>query len=265
MINSFRNNLRLLKEKNPLILNITNVVVTNITANALLAIGASPVMAYEKDEIKDMTAISNALVINIGTLTREFMETSFTAIETANRLSIPVIFDPVGVGATAYRNEAAKEILNNFKINAIRGNASEIANLSGYSAKTKGVDSAEDNILQIKELSCLLSQKHNCIVCASGKEDIITDSKTTYGVKNGNIMLTKITGSGCISTSVMGAFMAVGNNFLTACTAAATMVGISGEIASKNAKGLGHFQIEFFDNLSLFNENSFESAKVNLL
>ncbi len=264
MIKVLEDNLQSLKKENPLILNITNVVVTNITANALLAVGASPVMAYEKQEIEEMTSISKALVINIGTLTKELVQTMFTAVKKANDLSIPVIFDPVGVGATAYRNQTANDIINNFRIDAIRGNASEIANLAGSSIKTKGVD-ADSEVDDIIDLSCNLAQKHQCVVCASGACDIITDSKTTYGVKNGDILLTKITGSGCISTSVMGAFMSVDSNFLTACLTGAVMVGTAGEIAGRKSKGLGQFQTEFFDNLSLFGKEHLKLAKIEIL
>jgi len=171
-----KENIRKLREKNPLILNITNVVVTNITANALLAIGSSPVMSYEKEEIADMVSISDCLVINIGTLTKDIVETMFIAIEKANNLNIPVIFDPVGAGATRYRNEISKEILNNFKIDAIRGNVSEIANLAGLKIKTQGVDSRA-SVKNIVDLTKVLSEKHNCIVCVSGAVDTITDSK----------------------------------------------------------------------------------------
>lgn len=264
MIKILENNIESLKRKNTLVLNITNVVVTNITANALLAIGASPVMAYEEKEIEEMTSISKALVINIGTLTEELVKTMFTAVKKANELSIPVIFDPVGVGATAYRNEVAHNIINNFRIDAIRGNASEIANLAGSSIKTKGVD-ADSKVDNIIDLSCNLAQKHECVVCASGACDIITDAKTTYGVKNGDIMLTKITGSGCISTSVMGAFMSVDSNFLTACLTGAVIIGTSGEIASRKSKGLGQFQTEFFDNLSLFGKEHLKLVKIDIL
>lgn len=264
MIETLKANLETLKRENPLVLNITNMVVTNITANALLAIGASPVMAFEKDEIKDMTAISKSLVINIGTLTKEHVKAMYAAIEKANELSIPVILDPVGVGATPYRNKIAYEITNNFKLDAIRGNASEIANLAGSSIQTKGVDSS-GNIDNIQELSKELANRLNCVVATSGKTDIITDSKTTYGVQNGDVMLTKITGSGCISTSIMGAFLASNRNHLNACLTAAVLVGISGEMAANKAKGLGSFQIEFFDNLSLFESEYFNKAKIEIL
>ena len=264
MIKILEDNLQSLRRENPLILNITNVVVTNITANALLAIGASPVMAYEEEEIEEMTSISKALVVNIGTLTKELVQTTFTAIKKANDLSIPVIFDPVGVGATTYRSKVAHDIINNFKIDAIRGNSSEIANLSGFSIKTKGVD-ADGEVGEIVDLSCDLAQKHQCVVCASGARDIITDSKTTYGVKNGDIMLTKITGSGCISTAVMGAFMSVDSDILTACLTGAVMVGIAGEIAGSRSKGQGQFQTAFFDNLSLFDKENLKLSKIDIL
>jgi len=256
-----KKNIEKLREENPLILNITNLVVTNITANALLAIGASPVMAFAKEEIEDMVSISQAVVINIGTLTKDVVEAMFLAINKANKLGIPVIFDPVGAGATKYRNEISSKIMEEFKIDIVRGNASEIANIAGEKIKTKGVDSTEgvDNIVQLAKLG---AKKYGCTVCVSGKNDIVTNADETYLISNGDIALTKITGSGCISTAIIGAFAAIDKNFISACVTGALIVGISGEKAAKTSKGLGSFQVNFFDNLSNFDKKYMDSAKI---
>jgi len=256
-----RKNIETLRQKNPLVLNITNLVVTNITANALLAVGASPVMAFAKEEIEDMVSIAQAVVINIGTLTKDFVDAMFLAINKANTLGIPVIFDPVGAGATRYRNEISSKIMEEFKIDILRGNASEIANIAGEKIKTKGVDSTEgvDNIVQLAKSA---ATKYGCTVCVSGKNDIVTNADETYSISNGDIALTKITGSGCISTAIIGAYAAVDRNFISSCVTAALIVGISGEKAAKASKGLGSFQVNFFDNLSNVSEKFIDSAKI---
>ena len=261
ILSKAKKNIETLRQKNPLVLNITNLVVTNITANALLAVGASPVMAFAKEEIEEMVSIAQAVVINIGTLTKDVVEAMFLAINKANKLGIPVIFDPVGAGATKYRNEISRKIMEEFKIDIIRGNASEIANIAGEKIKTKGVDSTEgiDNIVQLAKLA---ATKYGCTVCVSGKNDTVTNADETYLVSNGDIALTKITGSGCISTAIIGAFAAVDKNFVSACVTGALIVGISGEKAAKTAKGLGSFQVNFFDNLSNLNEKYIEGAKI---
>ena len=247
-------NLELLKKQNPLVHNITNVVVTNVTANALLAIGASPIMAYAKEEMEDIVSISNALVLNIGTLTKDIVDIMILAGRIANKKGIPVVFDPVGAGASGLRSDVAQDIISNVKLSIIRGNESEIANIYGIKLKTKGVDSSgkvEDKVGLAKDLSL----KASSAVCISGKEDVITDGQDIFLVKNGDIALTKMTGSGCISSSVMGAFAAVDSNYLKASITGALLIGICGELAAKKSRLSGLFQLEFFNNLSLFDSN----------
>lgn len=251
-LSDLSSDLELLKKKNPLVHNITNVVVTNVTANALLAIGASPIMAYAKEEMKDIITISDALVLNIGTLTKEVIDVMLLAGRYANEKDIPVIFDPVGAGASSLRNDASKEIISNIKLSIIRGNESEIANLNGIKLETKGVDSkgrVEDKIGLAKEFALKVSST----VCISGKEDVISDGKNVFSVKNGDEVLTKMTGSGCMSSSIMGAFAAIDRNYFKASLTGAVLVGICGELAALKSKLSGSFQTEFFNNLSAFN------------
>ncbi|HYK72100.1 MAG TPA: hydroxyethylthiazole kinase [Pseudoneobacillus sp.] len=244
--------LQKVRESNPLVHNITNVVVTNFTANGLLSLGASPVMAYAPEEVADMVKISRALVLNIGTLNREVVDSMMIAGKTANELGVPVIFDPVGAGATPFRTEMAQRIMSEVKISVIRGNAAEIANVVGEKWEIKGVDAGENQGNTV-DLAIAASQKLNTIVVITGKDDVITDGSNTYVVSNGHQILTKVTGTGCLLTSIIGAFAGVEKDFLLATVSALTFYGIAAEKAAEKGSsfGPGSFQIEFLDQLSL--------------
>lgn len=243
------------RDVSPLVHNITNVVVTNFTANGLLALGASPVMAYAHEEVADMAKIAGALVLNIGTLTSSVVEAMIIAGKSANEAGVPVILDPVGAGATDYRTDSAKRILNEVNISVLRGNASEIANVAGIKTETKGVDAGQIQGNAV-ELAIATAKKLNTVVVITGKEDIITDGEMTYIVRNGDPILTKVTGTGCLLTSVIGAFAAVEKNFVNAAVAALTFYGVAAEIAAlkTDGQGPGSFQIEFLNQLSLVSE-----------
>ncbi len=262
LIGGISENLEKVKMQSPLVHNITNVVVANITANALLAIGASPVMAYAKEEVAQMVGISKALVLNIGTLTEPVVEAMLIAGRAANRLNIPVILDPVGAGATDYRSNVVETLAKEIKLSAVRGNASEISNMAGFQAQTKGVDSAGE-VENIIEISKSLANELNCTVCSSGREDVATDGKETYLIKNGDIMLTKITGSGCISTALMGAFLGVCDNPLRAVISGAVVMGICGELAAKISTLQGIFQAALFNELSDFDKDKLSLAMLS--
>ncbi|MCM3764390.1 hydroxyethylthiazole kinase [Neobacillus niacini] len=243
--------LQKVRAENPLVHNITNVVVTNFTANGLLALGASPVMAYAAEEVAEMAQLAKALVLNIGTLNSQIVEAMLVAGRAANERGIPVIFDPVGAGATRFRTESAKEIMNKVKVGIIRGNAAEIANVVGEKWEIKGVDAGQTqgNIVELAETA---AKKLNCIVVITGKEDVITDGETIYLVGNGHPLLTKVTGAGCLLTSVIGAFAGVEKDLLVSAVAALTFYGIAAENAAviTNERGPGSFQIEFLNQLS---------------
>lgn len=243
--------LRKVREVNPLVHNITNVVVTNFTANGLLALGASPVMAYAEEEVAEMAQLANALVLNIGTLNSQTVEAMLLAGKAANERGIPVIFDPVGAGATQFRTESARKIMNEVKVSIIRGNAAEIANVVGEKWEIKGVDAGETKG-NIAELAVAAAKKLNCIVAITGKEDAITDGEATYLVSNGHPLLTKVTGAGCLLTSVIGAFAGVEPNCLLAGVSALTVYGIAAEKAAEITveRGPGSFQVEFLNQLS---------------
>ncbi len=243
------------REVNPLVHNITNVVVTNFTANGLLALGASPVMAYAKEEVADMAKLASALVLNIGTLNSTEVEAMLLAGKSANEHHVPVIFDPVGAGATPYRTETARRILSEVNISVLRGNASEIANVAGIQSETKGVDAGQVQMNTI-ELAVSTAKKLNNVVVITGKEDVISDGSRTYIVRNGDPLLTKVTGTGCLLTSIIGAFSAVEKDFVTASVAALIYYGVAGELAAlkTDGQGPGSFQIELINQLAIVSE-----------
>jgi hydroxyethylthiazole kinase len=238
------------REQNPLVHNITNVVVTNFTANGLLALGASPVMAYAKEEVAEMASIASALVLNIGTLTEEVVEAMILAGKSANEHGVPVIFDPVGVGATTYRIETAKRLVKEVKISVIRGNVAEIANTIGEAWTIKGVD-AVDGHGDVVELAKKAAKVLETVVVITGKRDVVTDGERVYIVKNGHPNLTKVTGTGCLLTSVIGAFVAVERDAVIAATEALTYYGVAAEFAAKytSEHGIGLFQVDFLNQL----------------
>ncbi|MBA2870667.1 hydroxyethylthiazole kinase [Anoxybacillus calidus] len=239
------------RQVNPLVHNITNVVVTNFTANGLLALGASPVMAYAKEEVADMARIAGALVLNIGTLNETEIEAMLIAGKSANENRVPVIFDPVGAGATAYRTETARKIVKEVKISIVRGNAAELANVIGESWDIKGVDAGEGSG-DVVALAKKVAQQLGTIVAITGKEDVVTDGDTTYVIHNGHPILTKVTGTGCLLTSVIGAFAAVEKDLLLAAVSALVSYGVAAEVAAskKGEEGPGSFQIEFLNELA---------------
>lgn len=245
------NTLEKVKKDNPLVHNITNVVVTNFVANGLLALGASPVMAYAKEEVADMAKIAGALVLNIGTLTHDEIEAMLIAGKSANDHGVPVIFDPVGAGATPYRTETARRMVNELSISILRGNAAEVANVIGEAWTIKGVDAGEGSGNTV-ELAQLAAKRLKTTVIITGKDDVVSDGEKTFVVHNGHPILTKVTGTGCLLSSVIGAFSAVEKDLLNASISALATYGVTSEIAAKRTieEGPGSFQIEFLNQLS---------------
>ncbi|MCM3195203.1 hydroxyethylthiazole kinase [Priestia megaterium] len=248
------------RDISPLVHNITNVVVTNFTANGLLALGASPVMAYAKEEVADMARIAGALVLNMGTLTAQEVEVMRIAGKSANENGVPVIFDPVGAGATPFRTEVARQLVDELNIAVIRGNAAEVANVVGESWLIKGVDSLEGQG-DVIELAEKAANKLDTVIVITGKQDVITDGNTTYTVDNGHPLFTKVTGTGCLLTSIIGAFAAVEKEYVEASVAALSFYGVAGEIAAakKGEEGPGSFQIELLNQLHLLSGQDIES------
>ncbi|MGF7534639.1 hydroxyethylthiazole kinase [Bacillus mexicanus] len=240
----------------PLVHSITNNVVTNFTANGLLALGASPVMAYAKEEVADMAKMAGALVLNIGTLSKESVEAMVIAGKSANDYGVPVILDPVGAGATPFRTESARDIIREVRLSAIRGNAAEIAHTVGVTDwLIKGVDAGEGGGDSIR-LAQQAAQKLNTVIAITGEADVVADTSSVYTLRNGHKLLTKVTGAGCLLTSVVGAFCAVEENSLSAVLAAISSYGVAAQLAAQETanKGPGSFQSELLNKLSSVTE-----------
>ena len=246
------------RTQSPLVHNITNYVVMNNTANALLAIGASPVMAHWVSEMEEMTAIAGALVINIGTLDDKWIDGMLAAGKAAMRRGIPIVLDPVGVGATSQRTAAAMKIIEQCHPTIIRGNASEIMALVDASVKSKGVDSSassDDALVSAKRLA----SNTGAVVVISGETDYITNGTEVHTVEGGKSIMTSVTGMGCTSTAIVGAFAAVVNDHIVAATAAMAVMSLAGERAATYSRGNGSMQVNFLD--ELYNLRSLDFAR----
>jgi hydroxyethylthiazole kinase len=243
-------NLGAVRKRRPLIHNITNYVVMNYTANALLACGASPVMAHAVEEVEEMVSLAGALVLNIGTLSPPWIEAMLKAGKRANALRIPVILDPVGAGATRLRTDSARRLIEEISIQVIRGNASEILSLTGNrpGSGTKGVDSVH-TVDQVTEAANALAMELRTTLAITGEVDLITNGERVCRVMNGHEMMSVVTGTGCTATVMIGAFLAVCANPLEAATTGLSYFGLAGEKAAAKASGSGSFQIALLDAL----------------
>lgn len=251
-------------QERPLIHNITNMVAMNDSANIILAVGGLPVMAHAQEEVGEMVKAAGALVLNIGTLTPEQIESMIIAGKVANSLKIPVILDPVGAGATNLRTESALRLQEKIKINIVRGNFAEISILAGLKGNIKGVESigTEKNSV---EIACSLARKYNQVAIITGKQDVVTDGKTVIEIDNGSPMLGTITATGCMVTSLIATFAAVGEDYLLASTGALVCFGLAGERAAVKAPGPGSFKVNLFDEIYNLNEKIIgEGLKVNI-
>lgn len=256
-------NLKNLREKKPLIHNITNFVVMNYTANALLACGASPVMAHASEEVEEMVTFASALVLNIGTLTPYWVDSMLKAGRRANELNIPIILDPVGSGATKLRTDSAKRLIDEVSIKVVRGNASEVLSLAHEGSKTKGVDSIH-TVDEAADAALTLSKELNTTLAITGKVDLITDGERIYRVSNGHDLMGYCTGTGCTATVLIGAFLAVDSDPVIATTTALAYFGLAGEKAATKAQSPGSFQIAMLDALYTIDEKQMEEgAKIH--
>lgn len=230
--------LKQVKEKTPLVHNITNYVTVNDCANILLACGASPIMADDVMEVEEITAVSNALVINIGTLNERTIEAMIIAGKKANMLKHPVILDPVGAGASKFRSDTTFRLMREIQFTVIRGNISEIKTVFMGSGNTKGVDAdnseqvIEENLEETVEFIKKLSGRTGAVIAVTGAIDIVADSNIAYIIRNGHPVMSKISGTGCMLTSVIGAFCAANtDNILTATAMSVCAMGLCGEKA----------------------------------
>lgn len=237
-----------IRDQAPLVHNITNFVVMNTTANALLALGASPVMAHAPEEVEDMVSIAGALVINIGTLRGPWVAAMHKAMARAAALKKPIVLDPVGAGATAYRTEAVKELIGTASPQVIRGNASEIMSVAHSSGGTKGVDSSHASDAAL-EAARELAARLDCTVAVSGAVDLIISGDRGARIHNGHAMMPRVTGLGCTASALLGAFLAVNPSAFEASVHTMAVMGIAGEIAAEKAVGPGSLQMHFLDAL----------------
>ncbi|WP_221420225.1 hydroxyethylthiazole kinase [Fulvivirga sp. M361] len=249
---------------NPLVHNITNYVVMNNTANALLALGASPVMAHALEEVEDMATIAGALVVNVGTLDTKWVASMKKAMKKADQLEKPIVLDPVGAGATSFRNQVINELIQTSHPTVLRGNSSEIIAVYDHSKKTRGVDSSDPSDTAL-ETAGLLNQNLDSVICISGAVDYIVDKGRIAEVHNGHELMAKVTGMGCTSTAIIGAFTAVHSDYFEATTAAMALMGVAGQLAAVSAKGPGTLQLHLLDKLhNITKEEFLDTVKLKI-
>ena len=248
----------------PLVHQITNYVSVNDCANAVLAIGGAPVMADDADEVVEMVGIASALVLNIGTLNRRTIETMLLAGRRANELGKPVVLDPVGAGATALRTETAKMLLRELKLAVVRGNISEISALVGEAGTTRGVDASglEGDAAKV---AVRLAKASGASVAVTGAVDVIADDNRIVKVANGHPLLTRITGTGCVATALIGAFSGVTDDYSLAAAGGLVCLGIAGERAAAVHSGTGSFRVGLMDALSVLQaQDVLDEARVHV-
>ena len=238
----------------PLVHNITNYVVMNTTANALLAVGASPVMAHAQEEVEEMAALARALVINIGTLSASWIDSMMKAGCAAKKKGIPIVLDPVGSGATRFRTETVQALVRNSAPSIIRGNASEIRSLVFAEQSTKGVESVHASE-ETLEAAQVLSAKLGGVVSVSGRTDLIVEDGRAIRIYNGHPLMSRITGMGCTATALTAAFAAINSSYFAAATNAMAVMGIAGEIAGDRCAGPASFEMYFLDALYAIQES----------
>jgi len=241
--------LAVVREHKPLVHNITNYVVMNETANAILALGALPVMAHAEEEVREMVALAGALVLNIGTLSERWIEAMLLAGMAANEQGIPVVLDPVGAGATAYRTEAAKRILDTVDVAVLRGNAGEVATLVGVAAEVRGVESiggGADPAQQARDDA----ESFGVVASVTGVVDHVSDGERAAAIGNGHELLATVTGTGCMASAMTGCFLAGKGDPFEAAAEALVAFGVAGEDAAVGAKGPGSFHVGLYDALA---------------
>jgi hydroxyethylthiazole kinase len=256
--------LRALRERKPLVHQITNYVVMNETANATLALGALPVMAHAREEVEEMVRLAGALVLNIGTLSPHWVDAMLLAGQAANERGIPVVLDPVGAGATTYRTEAARRILGEVHVAVLRGNVGEVATLLGVRAEVRGVESMGTDD-EPAELARAAARNLGLVASVTGAVDHVSDGERVVSVANGHEMLARVTGTGCMSSAITGCFLAVKNEEpLSAATEALAAFGLAGEDAARDANGPGSFHVNLYDALAALDPSTLdERARIS--
>lgn len=238
-----------IRNEQPLIHCITNIVVANFQANGLLALGASPVMADAIEEAAEIASISACTVLNIGTLKKDTVESMLLAGKSARESGSPVVLDPVGAGATSFRKQTVLKLLQEIDISLIRCNAGELAAIAGVTWQAKGVDAGKGDA-DIEAIAKQVAVQYNCLVAVSGEKDLVTDGYDVITVKGGHPFMSSVTGMGCLLSSVTGAFLAVRNDSqLDSVASALAFYKQAGEKAAERSTGLGDFAVEFINSL----------------
>jgi len=232
IVDTIARDLEKIREIKPLVHSITNYVVMNETANAVLCLGALPIMAHAREEVEEMVGIAGALVLNIGTLEPDWIDAMELAGKRANELGTPVILDPVGAGATRLRTQSSKRLLQNVKVSIVRGNVGEVATLAGIAAEVRGVESMGADAGP-DEIAKQFAATYGCTVAITGAEDVISDGKQLARVRNGDVMLSRVVGTGCMSNVIVAAFAAVQRDAFTAAVGGLVAFGVAGELAAK--------------------------------
>lgn len=259
-----------IRSKKPLIHHITNYVTVNDCANITLAIGASPIMADDIGEAAAITSISSALVLNIGTLNERTIESMLAAGKRANEINIPVVFDPVGAGASELRNRTAKRILHEVRVSVLRGNMSEIRFIAGLNSSTKGVDASDADMQGGLETGSSVAEtvakNYGCVAAITGATDFLSDGRRTILLDNGTKLLSNVTGTGCMCTSLVGSFCGASEDYLAAAAGGVLCMSIAGEIAAEKAgeTGNGSFHMALIDAVSKMTAATIEErAKIH--
>lgn len=261
-LGKFTEDCHLIRETAPLIHNITNYVAMELSANALLAVGASPVMSSEPAEMDDIVTACQALVINIGCLEQRQIEAMRIAASAADKQGKPWVLDPVGAGVSGLRAETAMELLKCFRPAVLRGNASEILSLCGIPAKSNGVDSIEDGKTAVRHARSL-ALRCGTVVSISGPIDYITDGKDVISICNGSAMMPSVTAMGCTASALTAAFLAVDKDHMSAASCAMALMGVAGEKAAATSDGPGSLAVRFIDTLySLKPEEAFKMIRL---
>ena len=250
--------LRTIRERRPLVHQITNYVVMNETANATLALGALPVMAHAPEEVEEMVGFAGALVLNIGTLSGHWVEAMLLAGKAANARRIPVVLDPVGAGATRFRTETAARILDEVDVAVLRGNAGEVATLVGVEADVRGVESIGAGG-EPADLAREAGRSLGLVASVTGPVDHVSDGETVIAVANGHPLLAAVTGTGCMSTALTGCFLAGKPDApLEAAAEALVAFGVAGEDAAAVARGPGSFHVALYDALAALDPDTLD-------
>lgn len=250
------------KEVNPLVLHYTNYVTINDCANTTLAVGASPLMSSSYEEVEDIVSVCSSVVINIGTMNSELVDLYVLAGKAANKYNKPVVLDPVGVFATKARADLTNKLLNQIKFDVVKGNVAEIKFIGGFDVNGKGVDSFDDED-DATEITKKVAKKLECVVVATGKIDTVTDGEVLYKIENGTPKLKSITGTGCMTASLIGSYLPCSENKLEATTMGVLTMSLGGELANRNNPPIGTFRVNLMNEIYELNVEKLQQyAKV---